>query len=67
MADVGTVISLEATRLARNNRDWYQHIDLCTIFDAIIGDHQTAYEPKDPNDRLLLGMKGTMLVMAKGY
>ncbi len=60
MADVGIVISFEATRLARNNRDWYQLIDLCTIFDTIIGDHQTVYDPKDPNDRLLLGMKGTM-------
>jgi len=60
MGDVGIVISLEATRLARNNRDWYQLIDLCTIFDTIIGDHNTIYDPKDPNDRLLLGMKGTM-------
>ena len=40
MADVGIVISLEATRLARNNRDWYQLIDLCTIFDTLIGNHQ---------------------------
>jgi DNA invertase Pin-like site-specific DNA recombinase len=60
MADVGIVISFEATRLARNNRDWYQLIDLCTIFDTLIGDHQSVYDPKDPNDRLLLGMKGTM-------
>jgi len=60
MADVGIVISLEATRLARNNRDWYHLIDLCTIFDTLLGDHHTVYDPKDPNDRLLLGMKGTM-------
>jgi len=60
MSEVGIVISLEATRLARNNRDWYQLIDLCMIFDTLIGDHQGVYDPKDPNDRLLLGMKGTM-------
>jgi DNA invertase Pin-like site-specific DNA recombinase len=60
MGKVGIVISLEATRLARNNRDWYQLIDLCTIFDTLIGDHQGVYDPKDLNDRLLLGMKGTM-------
>jgi DNA invertase Pin-like site-specific DNA recombinase len=60
MADVGIVISFEATRLARNNRDWYHLIDLCMIFDTLIGDHQSVYDPKDPNDRLLLGMKGTM-------
>ena len=60
MGEVGIVISLEATRLARNNRDWYQLIDLCTIFDTLIGDHQGVYDPKDLNDRLLLGMKGTM-------
>ena len=40
--------------------DWYHLIDLCTIFDTLIGDHQSIYDPKDPNDRLLLGMKGTM-------
>lgn len=60
MSEVGIVISLEATRLARNNRDWYHLIDLCMIFDTLIGDHQGVYDPKDPNDRLLLGMKGTM-------
>jgi len=60
MGSVGLVLSLEATRLARNNRDWYHLIDLCTLFDTVIGDHQALYDPKDPNDRLLLGVKGTM-------
>lgn len=60
MGSVGLVLSLEATRLARNNRDWYHLIDLCTLFDTVIGDHQSLYDPKDPNDRLLLGVKGTM-------
>ena len=54
------MISLEATRLARCNRDWYHLIDLCTIFDTLIGDHQGIYDPKNPNDRMLLGLKGTM-------
>ena len=60
LGKVGLVLSFDASRLARNNRDWYQLIDLCTIFDTLIGDHQAVYDPKDPNDRLLLGMKGTL-------
>jgi DNA invertase Pin-like site-specific DNA recombinase len=60
MGEVDIVISLEATRLARNNRDWHQLIDVCTIFDTLIGGHQGVYDPKDLNDLLLLGMKGTM-------
>jgi DNA invertase Pin-like site-specific DNA recombinase len=60
MGNVGIVLSFEATRLARNNRDWYHLIDLCTIFDTLLGDHHAIYDPKDPNDRLLLGIKGTM-------
>lgn len=60
MGNVGLVLSLDATRLARNNRDWYHLIDLCTLFDTVIADHQSLYDPKDPNDRLLLGVKGTM-------
>ena len=53
MADVGIVISLEATRLARNNRDWYHLIDLCTIFDTLIGD-KFIYDPNYPNYFLLI-------------
>jgi DNA invertase Pin-like site-specific DNA recombinase len=60
MADVGIILSSEATRLARNNSDWYRLIDLCTIFDTLLGDYQGIYDPKNLNDRLLLGMKGTI-------
>lgn len=60
MGEAGIVMSLEATRMARNNRDWGHLIDLCSIFNTLIGDHQSIYDPKDPNDRLLLGVKGTM-------
>lgn len=60
MKEVGIVISLEATRLARNNRDWYHLMDLCSLFDTLIGDQQVIYDPKDANDRLVLGMKGSM-------
>lgn len=60
MKEVGIVISLEATRLARNNRDWYHLMDLCSLFDTLIGDQQVVYDPKDANDRLVLGMKGSM-------
>ncbi len=60
LKEVGIVISFEATRLARNNRDWYHLMDLCSLFDTLIGDQQVIYDPKDANDRLVLGMKGSM-------
>lgn len=46
--------------MARNNRGWNHLIDLCTHLDTVSADHQSLYEPKDPNDRLLLGVKVTM-------
>ncbi len=63
MGEIGIVISLEASRSARNNSDWYHLLDLCTLFDTLIADYQTIYDPKDPNDRMVLGMKGTMSEM----
>src|SRR5579871_773675 len=58
--DVGAVFSLEASRLARNNRDWYQLLDLCALVDTLIVDFDGVYTPRLMNDRLLLGLKGTM-------
>jgi DNA invertase Pin-like site-specific DNA recombinase len=58
--DVGAVFSLEASRLARNNRDWYQLLDLCALVDTLIVDFDGVYNPRLMNDRLLLGLKGTM-------
>jgi len=57
---VGAVFALEASRLARNNRDWHHLIDLCTMTDTVLVDDDGVYDPRLVNDRLLLGLKGTM-------
>lgn len=57
---VGAVFALEASRLARNNRDWHHLIDLCVLTDTLVVDAEGIYDPRLLNDRLLLGLKGTM-------
>lgn len=57
---VGIVLGLEVSRLARNNADWYHLLDLCAMTDTLIGDADGLYHPAWFNDRLLLGLKGTM-------
>src|SRR3984893_255655 len=57
---VGAVFSIEASRLARNGRDWHTLIEFCGLVGTVIVDEDGTYEPRHPNDRLLLGMKGTM-------
>lgn len=57
---VGAVFALEASRLARNNHDWHHLIELCALTGTLIVDAEGVYEPKHLNDRLLLGLKGTM-------
>src|SRR5467141_1903127 len=57
---VGIVLGLEVSRLARNNADWYRLLDLCGMTDTLIGDSDGIYHPALFNDRMLLGMKGTM-------
>lgn len=57
---VGAVFAIEASRLARNGRDWHTLIEFCGLVNAIILDEDGVYDPRLPNDRLLLGMKGTM-------
>lgn len=57
---VGIVLGLEVSRFARNNRDWYHLIDLCALFDTLIADQDGVYHPNNPNDRMVLGLKGTM-------
>src|SRR6266702_2733003 len=57
---VGAVFAIEASRLARNGRDWHTLIDLCGLVGTVIIDEDGIYDPRHPNDRLLLGMKGTM-------
>jgi len=56
----GAVVALEASRLARNNRDWHHLVDLCALTDTLLIDDDGIYDPKLLNDRLLLGLKGTM-------
>ena len=58
--EAGAVFALEASRLARNNRDWHHLIDLCGMTGTLIIDHDGTYDPQQLNDRLLLGLKGTM-------
>src|SRR5713226_10195328 len=60
LARVGIVFGLEVSRLARNNADWYRLLDLCAMTDTLIGDADGLYHPAWFNDRLLLGLKGTM-------
>lgn len=60
---VGAVLSLEASRLARNGRDWHTLLEFCGLVGTLIIDEDGVYDPASPNDRLLLGMKGTMSEM----
>lgn len=56
----GAVFSLEASRLARNNADWYRLLDLCSLARTLIIDSEAVYDPRLGNDRLLLGLKGAL-------
>ncbi|MGH9895895.1 MAG: recombinase family protein, partial [bacterium] len=60
LGQVGIVLGLEVSRLARNNADWYRLLDLCGVTDTLIGDADGVYHPGMFNDRLVLGLKGTM-------
>jgi len=60
MGKVGIVFMLEASRLARNNSDWYRLIEICGVSGTLIADESAVYNPREPNDRLLLGVKGTL-------
>lgn len=60
LGHVGIVMGIEISRLARNCRDWHQLLELCAVFGALLGDADGIYNPREHNDRLLLGLKGTM-------
>src|SRR5581483_6370392 len=60
LSQVGIVLMLEASRLARNSSDWHQLIELCGLSHTLLADESTIYDPRDPDDRLLLGVKGTL-------
>lgn len=57
---VGLVLGVEMSRLARSCRDWHQLLEICALFDTLITDADGVYDPANFNDRLLLGLKGTM-------
>lgn len=57
---VGIVLGIEMSRLARSCRDWHQLLELCSVFGTLLADADGVYDPRDYNDRLLLGLKGTM-------
>jgi DNA invertase Pin-like site-specific DNA recombinase len=60
MGRAGIVLGLEVSRLARNNADWHRLLELCAVSKTLICDEDGLYDPADFNDRLLLGLKGTM-------
>jgi DNA invertase Pin-like site-specific DNA recombinase len=57
---VGMVLALEASRLARSSADWHRLVEICVVTDTLLADETAVYHPRDPNDRLLLGVKGTL-------
>ena len=60
LGKAGIILALEVSRLARSNADWYQLLDLCALTDTLIADADGIYHPASYNDRLVLGLKGTM-------
>jgi len=60
MGHAGIVMGLEVSRLARNNADWHRLLEICALADTLILDEDGVYDPASFNDRLLLGLKGTM-------
>ena len=57
---VGLVLGIEMSRLARSCKDWHQLLELCAVFGTLLADHDGLYDPREYNDRLLLGLKGTL-------
>src|SRR5712664_2822278 len=60
MGRAGIVLGLEVSRLARNSTDWHRLLEICALADTLILDEDGIYDPAHFNDRLLLGLKGTM-------
>jgi DNA invertase Pin-like site-specific DNA recombinase/DNA-binding transcriptional MerR regulator len=60
MEHAGLVLALEMSRLARSSQDWHQLLQLCALFGTLLADEDGVYDPRDANDRLLLGLKGTI-------
>jgi DNA invertase Pin-like site-specific DNA recombinase len=60
LGKVGAVAAREVSRFARNSRDWQQLIEMCRVVDTVLIDHEMVYAPRQGNDRLLLGLKGSL-------
>ncbi len=60
LGEIGLVLVTEVSRLSRLNSDWHRVLELCAVFETLIADEDGIYEPRDPNDRLVLGLKGTL-------
>jgi DNA invertase Pin-like site-specific DNA recombinase len=60
MDHVGLVLGLELCRLSRSSKDWYHLVEVCGVFGALLADQDGLYDPNDANDRLVLGLRGTM-------
>jgi DNA invertase Pin-like site-specific DNA recombinase len=60
MEHVGMILGIEMSRIARNNKDWHNLLEMCAVFGTILADEDGVYDPQDTNDRLLLGLKGTI-------
>src|SRR6201981_435602 len=60
LGHVGLVLGVEMSRLARSCRDWHQLLEICALFDTLIADADGVYDPANYNDRLLLGLNGTV-------
>ena len=61
--EVGAVFAIEASRLARNGRDWHTLLEFCAIVGTLIIDEDGIYDPRSSNDQMVLGLKGTFSVM----
>ena len=60
LGKVGAVAAREVSRFARNSRDWQQLVEVCRVVDTVLIDQETVYAPRQSNDRLLLGLKGSL-------
>ncbi|MGF6408660.1 recombinase family protein [Paraburkholderia sp. MM5482-R1] len=60
LGHVGAVAAREVSRFARNSREWQQLVEVCRVVDTVLVDQETVYSPRQSNDRLLLGLKGSL-------
>ena len=60
LGKVGAVAAREVSRFARNSRDWQQLVEMCRVVDTLLVDQEAVYAPRQGNDRLLLGLKGSL-------